>query len=98
MKIRADRIPGRSGTLYQRTKKKKLKDGSTKEYPLVSGQRQVDNVNHWFWQLTFKSKQPDGEFKSQTISVSPSQVLTVKLLIAQNTDVLAIVSYLRSST
>jgi hypothetical protein len=97
MKIRADRIPGRSGTLYQRTKKKKLKDGSTKEYPVVSGQRQVDNVNHWFWQLNFKSKQLDGKFKSQTVSVAPSQVPTVKLLIEQNTDVDTIVSYLLSS-
>jgi hypothetical protein len=98
MKIRQERIPGRSGTLYQRTKKKKLKDGSTKEYPLVEGERQVENVNHWFFQLTFKSKQLDGKFKSQTISVSPSQVPTVKLLIAQNTDILTIVSYLRGST
>jgi hypothetical protein len=97
MKIRSKRIPGRSGTLHQRTKKKKLKDGSTREYPLVDGQRQVENVNHWFWQLNFKSKQPDGKFKSQTISVSIAQVATVRLLIEQNTDVMVIVSYLQSS-
>jgi hypothetical protein len=97
MKIRAERIPGRSGTLCQRTKKKKLRDGTTREYPLVPAQRQVENINHWFWHYTFKSKQADGKFKTQTISVLPRQVPTIKLLIAQNIDVETILSFLRGS-
>ena len=53
MKIRGERVPGRSGTLYQRTKKKQLQNGQTKEYPLVLGERDPQNVRHWFWQLTY---------------------------------------------
>jgi hypothetical protein len=49
MKLRGNRVPGRSGTLYQRTKKKRLKNGKTVEYPLVEGNRDLDNISHWFW-------------------------------------------------
>jgi hypothetical protein len=49
MKIRGDRVPGRSGTLCQRTKKKQLQNGQTKEYPLVIGERDPLNILHWFW-------------------------------------------------
>ncbi|AFY93188.1 hypothetical protein [Chamaesiphon minutus] len=49
MKLRGDRVPGRSGTLCQRTKKKKLQNGQIQEYPLVSVERDAHNVLHWFW-------------------------------------------------
>jgi hypothetical protein len=49
MKLRGDRVPGRSGTLHQRTKKKRLKSGQIVEYPLVNGYRDLDNILHWFW-------------------------------------------------
>ncbi|AFY92946.1 hypothetical protein [Chamaesiphon minutus] len=49
MKIRGDRVPGRSGTLCQRTKKKKLQNGQIQEYPLVSVERDVHNILHWLW-------------------------------------------------
>ena len=62
MKLRGNRIPGRSGTLYQRTKKKRLKTGKIVEYPLVEGSRNPDNVRHWFWQLTWKEKTDDSPF------------------------------------
>jgi hypothetical protein len=97
MKIRQEQIPGRSGTLSQRTKKKQLKDGSTREYPLVKGQRHIENINDWFWHYTFKFKQADGKFKTRTISVLPAQVPIVKSLIVQNVDVETISSYLRGS-
>jgi hypothetical protein len=98
MKIRGDRVPGRSGTLYQRTKKKQLQNGQIKEYPLVSGNRDTHNVEHWFWQLTYKEKQPDGKYKSRTVSVAPGQVAAVKVLIAGNVQLELIISYLRGST
>jgi hypothetical protein len=98
MKIRGDRVPGRSGTLYQRTKKKQLQNGQTKEYPLVPGDRDPHNVEHWFWQLTYKEKQADGKYKSRTISVAPEQVAAVKVLIAGNAQLEVIISYLRGST
>jgi hypothetical protein len=49
MKLRGDRVPGRSGTLYQRTKKKRLKTGEIVEYPLVEGIRDPENISDWFW-------------------------------------------------
>jgi hypothetical protein len=106
MKIRGDspkerlrqRVPGRSGTLYQRTKKKQLQNGQIKEYPLVIGNRDPHNVQHWFWQLTYKEKQPDGKYKSRTVSVAPEQVEVVKVLIAANAQLEAILLFLRGST
>jgi hypothetical protein len=98
MKIRADRVPNRSGTLYQRTKKKTLHNGVSKEYPLVIGERDPLKVQHWFWQLTWKEKQDNGKYKSHTASVSPQQVPTVKALIAGNAQLEVILSYLRGST
>ncbi len=98
MKIRGERVPGRSGTLYQRTKKKQLRSGQIKEYPLVLGERDPQNIRHWFWQLTYKEKQPSGKYKSRTVSVSPEQVAAVRVLIAGNVDLELIISYLNSST
>ena len=98
MKIRGDRVPGRSGTLYQRTKKKQLQNGQTKEYPLVIGDRDPQNVKHWFWQLTYKKRQADEKYKSCTVSVAPEQVAAVKVLIAGNVQLEAIIIYLRGST
>lgn len=98
MKIRGDRVPGRSGTLYQRTKKKRLQNGQIKEYPLVSHERDPLNVLDWFWQLTYKEKQANGKYKSRTVSVAPEQVEVVKVLIAANAPLEAILLFLRGST
>jgi hypothetical protein len=97
MKIRANRIPGRSGTLHQRTKKKRLKDGAIKEYPLVDGERQIDRVKDWFWQLTWKEKNGDGKYRSQIASVRPEQVEAVQILITGNVELETILAYLRGS-
>jgi hypothetical protein len=97
MKIRADRIPGRSGTLYQRTKKKRLKNGKIVEYPLVEGIRDRNKASDWFWQLTWKEKAVDGQYHSQIASVKPEQVEKVKILIAGNIELETILAYLRGS-
>jgi hypothetical protein len=97
MKLRGDRVPGRSGTLYQRTKKKRLKSGQIVEYPLVNGYRDLDNILHWFWQLTWKEKTEDGKYRSQIASVKPDQVEQVKVLIAGNIELETILAYLRGS-
>ena len=97
MKLRGNRVPGRSGTLYQRTKKKRLKTGKIVEYPLVEGSRNPDNIFHWFWQLTWKEKTDDGKYRSQIASVKPEQVEQVKILIAGNVELETILAYLRGS-
>lgn len=97
MKLRGNRVPGRSGTLYQRTKKKRLKNGKIVEYPLIEGQRDLDNISHWFWQLTWKQKGDDGKYRSQIASVPPDRVEQVKVLIAGNVELETILAYLRGS-
>jgi hypothetical protein len=97
MKLRGNRVPGRSGTLYQRTKKKRLKTGKIVEYPLVEGGRNPDNIFYWFWQLTWKQKTDDGKYRSQIASVKPAQVEQVKVLIAGNVELDTILAYLRGS-
>jgi hypothetical protein len=97
MKLRGDRVPGRSGTLCQRTKKKKLQNGQIREYPLVRVERDPHNVLHWFWHLSYKQKEPDGKYKSHTVSVRPEQVAAVQVLIAGNAQLDVVLSYLRSS-
>jgi hypothetical protein len=97
MNIRGERVPGRSGTLYQRTKKKKLSNGQIREYPLVAGQRDPFNELHWFWQLTWKQKGDDGKYRSQIASVPPDRVEQVKILITGNVELEAILAYLRGS-
>jgi hypothetical protein len=97
MKIRGSRVPGCSGTLCQRTKKKKLKNGQTREYPLILTNRDPLNIFHWFWHLTYKQKQPNGKFTSRTVSVRPKQVAGVKVLIAGNAQLETVLSYLLSS-
>ena len=97
MKLRGNRVPGRSGTLYQRTKKKRLKTGKIVEYPVVEGNRNPDNVHHWFWQLTWKEKTDDGKYQTQIASVKPAQVEQIKVLIAGNVKLETILAYLRGS-
>jgi hypothetical protein len=97
MKLRGDRIQGRSGTLCQRTKQKKLKSGEIKEYPLVSGNRDPQNIDHWFWNLTYKEKDEDGKYRTHTASVRAQQVEAVKVLILGNVELEVILAYLKSS-
>jgi hypothetical protein len=97
MKLRGDRVPGRSGTLCQRIKKKKLNNGKIREYPLVIGNRDIHNILHWFWHLSYKQKEADGKYKSHTVSVRPEQVAAVKVLIAGNAQLEVVLSYLHSS-
>jgi hypothetical protein len=97
MKLRGNRVPGRSGTLYQRTKKKRLKNGKTVEYPLVEGNRDSDNIFHWFWQLTWKDRADDGKYRTRIASVMPAQVEQVKVLIAGNVELETILAYLHGS-
>lgn len=97
MKLRGDRVPGRSGTLCQRTKKKKLQNGQIQEYPLVSVERDAHNVLHWFWHLSYKQKESDGKYKSHTVSVRSEQVAALKVLIAGNVQLETVLSYIRNS-
>jgi hypothetical protein len=97
MKIRQERMPGCSGSLCQRTKKKKLKNGCTKEYPVVCGERDRHIIDHWFWHFCYKQKDDLGKYRTHTVSVRPEQVEAVKILIGGNVDLETVLAYLKSS-
>jgi hypothetical protein len=94
MKIR---VSGKSGSLSQRTKTKRLANGEEKEYPLVRGERDPERYDHWFWQYTYKEKQEDGKFRTRTVSVSQTQAPVVRGMIRTNGTVAAILEYLIGS-
>jgi hypothetical protein len=60
-------------------------------------QRDLDNISHWFWQLTWKQKGDDGKYRSPIASVPPERVEQVKVLIAGNVELETILAYLRGS-
>ena len=97
VKIRSARSPGKSGSLCNFTQQKVDKDGKTREYPPVEGERELGNPQHWYWQFTWKQKDEGGKFVTQTQTVPRRKVETVRSLIEQNTSVVGILEYLRSS-
>jgi hypothetical protein len=98
VKIRASRSPGKSGSLCQFTQLKAAKDGSMSEYPAIEGERDPDNIDHWYWHFTHKEKNPQGKFVTCTKTVPRRKVSTVCDLIAQNTSIAGILEYLESSS
>jgi hypothetical protein len=98
VKIRASRSPGKSGSLCQFTQLKAAKDGSMSEYPAIEGERDPDNIDHWYWHFTHKEKNPQGKFVTCTKTVPRRKVPTVRDLIAQNTSIAGILEYLESSS
>jgi hypothetical protein len=97
VKIRSARSPGKSGSLCHFTQWKATVDGSMREYPPVEGERDPENPKHWYWQLTYKAKNGEGKFVTQTQTVPRRKVATVRSLIEQNTSIVGILEYLRSS-
>jgi hypothetical protein len=97
VKIRSTRSPGKSGSLCHFTQWKVDKDGNKREYPPVDGEREQDNLDHWYWQFTWKEKDDRGKFVSCTRTVPRRKAGTVRSLIEQNTSIAGILEYLRSS-
>jgi hypothetical protein len=79
------------------TQSKVDKDGKIREYPTVEGDRDPENIQHWYWQFTYKVKNDWGKFVTQTQTVPRRKVTTVRSLIEQNTSIQGVLEYLRSS-
>jgi hypothetical protein len=60
------RLPSGSLSAYTRTLKGKT-------YPLISGERDPQNPDHWNWQFTFKQRTADGKLRSRSFSVPRSR-------------------------
>jgi hypothetical protein len=77
------KITQKSGSLHQFVKKIKNRKGQIVEYPKVDGIRNVDNVKHWEWHLTWREK-IDDRWGSRCIRIKPKHVKKVKALILSN--------------
>jgi hypothetical protein len=90
MKIK---ITEKSGSLHQFVKKVKNRKGQVVEYPKVDGIRNINNVNHWEWHLTWHEK-VDDRWKSRCARVKPKHVKRVKELILANAVISEILAVL----
>ncbi|PHJ65052.1 DNA methyltransferase [Nostoc linckia z7] len=82
-----------AGCLYQYLESKKLKDGSTIEYPKVVGERDPNNPQHWRWGFNWKEKQA-GKWKGKSIgSIPHSAIAQIRTMQEQGAKREEIVSF-----
>jgi hypothetical protein len=84
------RLPSGSLSAYTRTLKGKT-------YPLISGERDPQNPDHWNWQFTFKQRTADGKLRSRSFSVPRSQVDGVRKMIREVQAIADILAFLGKS-
>jgi hypothetical protein len=84
------RIRPPSGSLNKYTSNKQ---GIT--YPRIDGNRDPDNLNHWYWQFTYKEPSTRGKLRSRAISVPRKHVATVRSMVAAAASVAAVLSFLQ---
>ena len=78
-----------SGCLHSYTKNIKLKSGIIATYPKVEGNRDPDNIYHWYWGYKYEVK-INGDWKTRTLPVSRFRVITVRYMIFRDAPVDAI--------
>ncbi|WP_082209916.1 hypothetical protein [Fischerella sp. PCC 9605] len=83
-----------SGSLYRYLKNIKLKSGQIASYPCVEGERDPDNLNHWYWGYNYKVLE-DGVWKSKSLSVPKEKVSMVRRMIENNAPVAAIKDFIK---
>ncbi len=73
---------GGSGWLHKYSKLKNTKFGVI-EYPRVEGQREPDNVKHWYWNYRwYERSRKDGKLHIQSIYIPQKLVSKVRSAIA----------------
>jgi hypothetical protein len=83
------RLCSPSGSLSQFTAQKK---GTT--YPAVFGDRDPHNIDHWYWQFTYKERSADGQLRSRKVSVPRDHVPTVRSMILHHSSISEILTFL----
>jgi hypothetical protein len=83
-----------SGSLYQYIKNIKLKSGQITSYPRTSGEREPDNLNHWYWGYNYKIKESNS-WKTKSLSVPRRKVDIVRRMIESNTPCSEIKNFLK---
>ncbi len=83
-----------AGCLYQYLESKKLKDGSTIEYPKVLGERDPNNPEHWRWGFNWKEKR-GGKWKGRSIgSIPHSAIAKIRTMQQQGAKREEVVSFI----
>lgn len=88
-----------SGWIEQQTKNTKLKGGIIATYPRVEGERDPDNLEHWYWNYRYEVKtdsaKSDNGHVTKAVSLKRSQVAAVQLAISRGWSIEKILSYIR---
>jgi hypothetical protein len=65
-----------------------------KTYPIVDGDRDPDNLQHWNWQYTYKEKVPNEGFRSRSVSVPRAKVTEVRSMLTSGRPISEILAFL----
>lgn len=88
-----------SGWLEHYTKNKQLKSGAIATYPRLEGERDQDNLEHWFWAYRWEEKKesakPDNGYITRAVSLPKNKVEAVRLAIACGWSVAKILQFIK---
>ncbi len=82
-----------SGSLYRYLKNKKLKSGVVSSYPRVSGVRDPNNPDHWYWGYSYEVNS-DGQWKGRSLSVPRNKVRIVQQMIDSHQPISTIKAFI----
>lgn len=85
-----------SGTLRQRTEKRRLASGQVAEFPRVGGKRDRNKPHHWFWSYEYSHKSPNGKWRTIKRGVPRSRIAAVRDAIALHQPIADILKLLES--
>ncbi|BDA71722.1 hypothetical protein CAL7716_058880 [Calothrix sp. PCC 7716] len=85
-----------SGRLYPYTKDKTLKSGVVASYPRVTGERDPNNLEHWYWGYSYEVLE-NGKWKGRSLSVPRSKVAPIQAMIDSHKTVSEIKSFIEKS-
>jgi DNA N-6-adenine-methyltransferase (Dam) len=82
-----------SGRLYSYTKDKTLKSGVIASYPRVTGERDPNNLEHWYWGYSYEVLE-NGEWRGRSLSVPRNKVAPVQAMIDSHKTINEIKSFI----
>jgi hypothetical protein len=65
-----------------------------KTYPIIDGDQDPDNLQHWNRQYTYKEKIPNKGFRSRSVSVPRAKVSEVRSMLTSGSSILEILAFL----
>ncbi|MBR8832535.1 MAG: hypothetical protein DSM106950_00445 [Stigonema ocellatum SAG 48.90 = DSM 106950] len=83
-----------SGSLYRYLKNVLLKSGEIASYPRIQGDRDPENLKHWYWGYNYKIFE-DGNWKTKSLSLTRNRVSGVRYMIEKNAPITAIRAFIK---